>query len=51
MESTAVYWKPIWNLLETSSYELLLVNGQQIANARTWPSESKRCATPVGTEA
>ncbi len=29
MESTGVYWKPIWNLLE-SSFELLLVNAEHI---------------------
>lgn len=29
MESTGVYWKPIWNLLE-GSFELLLVNAQHM---------------------
>jgi transposase len=29
MESTGVYWKPIWNLLE-GSFELLLANAQHI---------------------
>ena len=29
MESTGVYWKPIWNLLE-SRFEILLVNAQHI---------------------
>ena len=29
MESTGVYWKPIWNLLE-DRFELLLVNAQHI---------------------
>jgi transposase len=29
MESTGVYWKPVWNLLE-DSFELLLVNAQHI---------------------
>ncbi len=29
MESTGVYWKPIYNLLE-GSFELLLVNAQRI---------------------
>jgi len=29
MESTGVYWKPIWNLLE-GEFELLLVNAQHI---------------------
>ena len=29
MESTGVYWKPIWNLLE-DQFELLLVNARHI---------------------
>ena len=29
MESTGVYWKPIWNLLE-GNFELLLINAQHI---------------------
>jgi transposase len=29
MESTGVYWRPIWNLLE-EQFELLLVNAQHI---------------------
>ena len=29
MESTGVYWKPVWNLLE-GSFELLLVNAQHV---------------------
>jgi transposase len=29
MESTGVYWKPIWNLLE-DRFELLLANAQHI---------------------
>ena len=29
MESTGVYWKPIWNLLE-DQFELTLVNAQHI---------------------
>ena len=31
MESTGVYWKPIWNLLE-DRFELLLANAQHIKN-------------------
>jgi len=31
MESTGVYWKPIWNLLE-GQFELLLVNAAHIKN-------------------
>jgi transposase len=32
MESTGVYWKPIWNLLE-GLFEMLLVNAQHIKQA------------------
>jgi transposase len=31
MESTGVYWKPIWNVLE-GAFELLLVNAAHIKN-------------------
>lgn len=31
MESTGVYWRPVWNILEaTGSYELLLLNPQHV---------------------
>ncbi len=30
MESTGVYWKPVFNLLETTGLELLVVNAQHI---------------------
>lgn len=30
MESTVVYWKPIYNLLESNGFELLVVNDQHI---------------------
>lgn len=32
MESTGIYWKPVWNILEASSFELLLANAQRIKN-------------------
>ncbi|WP_096155605.1 MULTISPECIES: IS110 family RNA-guided transposase [Bacillus] len=32
MESTGVYWKPIYNLLEVSDIEALVVNAQHIKN-------------------
>ncbi|WP_042230261.1 IS110 family transposase, partial [Paenibacillus popilliae] len=31
MESTGVYWKPVWNLME-DSFELVLANPQRIKN-------------------
>ena len=33
MEATGVYWKPVWNILESwPEFELLLVNAQHIKN-------------------
>ena len=32
MESTGVFWKPIWNLLEGSSFKLILVNARHVKN-------------------
>src|SRR5215469_11252306 len=37
MESTGVYWKPLWNLLE-GQFELLLVNAQH-NQASTWTKD------------
>jgi transposase len=31
MESTGVYWKPVWNILE-GQFKLLLVNAQHVKN-------------------
>ena len=42
MESTGVYWKPIWNLLE-GQFELLLVNAQHIKAVPGRKSDSKDC--------
>src|SRR5437870_10736378 len=30
MESTGIYWKPVWNVLEPAGFELLLANGQEV---------------------
>jgi transposase len=30
MESTGVYWKPVWNILEGQFEKVLLVNAQHI---------------------
>ena len=43
MESTGVYWKPIWNLLETGPYELLLVNAQHIKQVPGRKTDVKDC--------
>lgn len=32
MESTGVYWKPVWNVLEGHNIELILANAQHVKN-------------------
>jgi transposase len=32
MESTGVYWKPVWNILEPEGFDLLLANAQEVKN-------------------
>ncbi len=42
MESTGVYWKPIWNILE-GNFELLLVNAQSISRMPGRKTDVKDC--------
>jgi transposase len=42
MESTGVYWKPIWNLLE-GRFSLLLANAQHIKNVPGRKTDVKDC--------
>src|SRR5215831_20218873 len=32
MEATGVYWKPVWQVLADSSFELILANAAQVKN-------------------
>lgn len=32
MESTGVYWQPVWQILEDGGYQLLLANARQVRN-------------------
>jgi transposase len=32
MESTGVYWQPVWQILEDETYQLLLANARQVRN-------------------
>jgi transposase len=43
MESTGVYWKPVWNLLE-DTFELLLANPQRIKNVPGKKTDMKDAA-------
>jgi transposase len=42
MESTGVYWKPLWNLLE-GQFEMLLVNAQHIKQVPGRKTDVKDC--------
>jgi len=42
VESTGVYWKPVWNILE-GSFELLLVNAQHIKRVPGRKTDVKDC--------
>jgi transposase len=42
MESTGVYWKPIWNILE-ASFSLMLVNAQRIKHVPGRKTDVKDC--------
>jgi len=44
LESTGVYWKPVWNILEPGSFQLILVNPQHfhaIPGCKTDPKDSR----------
>jgi transposase len=43
MESTGVYWKPLWNLLE-DRFELMLVNAQHMKQVPGRKTDVKDCA-------
>jgi transposase len=32
MESTGIYWRPVWNVLEGNGYELVLANARKVKN-------------------
>ncbi len=42
MESTGVYWKPIWNILE-GQFEVLVVNAQHIKQVKGRKTDVKDC--------
>jgi transposase len=47
MESTGVYWKPVWNILE-GSFELLLANAQHIKRVPGRKTDVKDCEWIAG---
>ena len=47
MESTGVYWRPVWNVLEDEGFRLLLVNPAQVkalAGRKSDERDAKRIA-------
>lgn len=42
MESTGVYWKPVWNLLE-DDFSLMLVNAQHVKNVPGRKTDVQDC--------
>src|SRR3981189_1355603 len=46
MESTGVYWRPVWNVLENEGFRLLLVNPAQV-KALAGRKRAGRDAQPI----
>jgi transposase len=44
MESTGVYWKPIWNILEAASFTLTLTHAQHVKNVPGKKTDTADCA-------
>ena len=43
MESTGVYWKPVWNILEPAGFELLLANAHEVKVVPGRKTDQKDC--------
>jgi transposase len=43
LESTGVYWRPVWNILEGGSYEMILVNPQHFRSVPGRKTDQKDC--------
>lgn len=43
MESTGVYWKPIWNILEAAGFALTLANAQHVKNVPGKKTDTADC--------
>jgi transposase len=43
MESTGVYWKPVWNILEPAGFELLLANAHEVRIVPGRKTDQKDC--------
>jgi transposase len=43
MESTGVYWKPVWNILESAGFELMLANAHEVKIVPGRKTDQKDC--------
>src|SRR5574337_1077513 len=43
MESTGIYWKPVFNILEDGDFQILLVNARHIKNVPGRKTDIKDC--------
>jgi transposase len=43
MESTGIYWVPVWNVLEGASFSMMLVNPQQVKALQGRKSDARDC--------
>ena len=49
LESTGVYWKPIFNILE-ADFEVVLVNAKHIKNVPGRKTDVQDCRCQLGTD-
>jgi len=43
LESTGIYWKPVWNILQGGGYEMILVNPQHFRSVPGRKTDQKDC--------
>jgi transposase len=43
LESTGIYWRPVWNILEGGAYEMILVNPQHFRSVPGRKTDQKDC--------
>ena len=45
MESTGIFWRPVWNILEGNDFDMILANARQVKNVPGWRSTATVAAT------
>lgn len=41
MESTGIFWRPVWNILEGNDFSLILANARQVKNVPGWKTDQR----------